>query len=125
MQDKASVEMIRFMKTVADKESTKIALISFQRRFLLLAERIKQFREQQTTMREAILEQLTAALKGYLEGLKAGKSKKHKDTKSKELKKKMQLHLDNNTIEPLAKMLQILHNARRKLIFRTLRLMAI
>lgn len=37
----------------------------------------------------------------------------------------MQLHLDNNTLEPLARMLQIMYNARKKLIFRTLRLMAI
>jgi hypothetical protein len=44
------------MKTVADKESTKIALIAFQKRFLILSERIKQFKEHQLTMREQIRE---------------------------------------------------------------------
>lgn len=56
LQDRASVDMIRFMKTVADKESTKIALIAFQKRFLILSERIKQFKEQQNAMRDQICE---------------------------------------------------------------------
>jgi len=59
--------MIRFVKTVADNESTKVALIAFQKKYLLLHEKIKIFREQQVNMREQICSQFENVIKAYVE----------------------------------------------------------
>lgn len=119
LHPRAASEAGKFLKIVADKESTKQALIGFHNKFDVLQDAVRKFAEKQKGMREQIKQNLEKTLE---EMVRTKKTKKHgKDKKNEQLKKMK----DGNQLLLLSEMLKRLYNARKMVAYRTKQLLKV